>query len=85
MDIAVLEVVVEAVMVYDIVLDNLPVVVPGMPEHYGVANVNIGMELASDAGPVYIRRWIVWDVIAFLNYPVTDSQQYKLLAGALDT
>lgn len=85
MDIAVLEVVVEAVMVYDIVLDNLPVDVPGMPEHYGVANVNIGMELASDAGPVYIQRWIVWDVIAFLNYPVTDSQQYKLLAGALDT
>lgn len=72
-------------MASDIVLDNLLVVVPGMPEYYGVANVNIEMEPASDAGPAYIRRLIVLDVIAFSNYPATDSQQYKLLAGASDT
>lgn len=58
-DIAVLEGVVEAAMLFDTVLDNLSKVVPGMPEYYGVANVNIEMELASDAGPAYIRRWIV--------------------------
>ena len=72
-------------MATGIVLGNLLVVVLDMPEYYEVANVNIVMELASGAGLAYIRRWIVWGVIAFSNCPALGSQQYKLLAGVSDT